>query len=185
MEIRQATMEDLDSIMNLHRKYHIDTISQDDKKDGFVTTNFTQKQLCDLIIKENGVTIGILDGKVVSYAMAASWTFWSEWPLFEYMIEKLPEYTLEGTTLNSENSYQYGPMCVDSSVRGTGVFEQVFNESLKNMSKRYPIMATFINQINGRSYCAHMNKALMKNLGTFQFNNNNYYLLACHTNRNI
>lgn len=181
MEIRQATMADLKEIKELHKKYHVDTIDSNDKPDGFVTTNLSEEQFYDLIVKENGITIATLNGKIVSYAMAASWQFWSEWPLFAYMIEKLPENTFQGQTLSVDNSYQYGPVCVDKSVRGTGVFEKVFQASLKNMAERYPIMVTFINKINPRSYIAHTKKAHMTEVTTFQFNNNNYYMLACPT----
>ena len=51
-------------------------------------------------------------------------------------------------TLTIDNSYQYGPVCVDKSVRGQGVFEQIFAFALEQMSRRYPFLVTFINQIN-------------------------------------
>lgn len=39
--------------------------------------------------------------------------------------------------------------------RGSCVFEQFFYASLESMRNRYPIMVTFINQINPRSYVDH------------------------------
>jgi len=182
MTICQATLEDISGIFELHRLYHNDTVSDEDRPSGFVTTNFTEKQMHDLIAMHDGVTIAKGDdGSILAYATAAPWSFWAEWPLFTYMIERLNEYKLSDTIITLENSYQYGPVCVHSSVRGTGVFEQVFYASLANMEQRYPIMATFINQINGRSYAAHTRKVPMTLAGTFQFNNNNYYLMACPT----
>lgn len=82
MEIRQATICDLECILKLHKKYHIDTISEHLKQDGFVTTNFTVVQLENLVAKEKGITIATISDKVVAYAMAASWEFWSEWSFF-------------------------------------------------------------------------------------------------------
>lgn len=181
MEITQASMKDLDSVMALHARYHVNTISPADKPDGFVTTNFTPEQLEGLVVKERGITIARENGVVYSYAMAASWQFWSEWPLFAHMIKTLPENSLNGQALSVDNSYQYGPICVDVSARGSGLFEKVFYASLASMAGRYPIMATFINQINDRSYVAHTRKVRMETLSTFQFNNNDYYLLACPT----
>lgn len=182
MIITQATMNDFDNIVSLHRAYHTDFILPEDRTDGFVTTNFTPEQLETLITREQGVVVAKDEtGKVLAYATAASWEFWAQWPLFAYMIEHLPEYTLDGQKLTVQNSYQYGPVCVDKSVRGTGLFEQVFYASLASMKDRYPIMATFINQINGRSYAAHTKKVHLTTTGTFQFNQNNYYLMACST----
>ncbi len=181
MEIATAKMTDLEGVMDLHKRYHISSINPDDKADGFVTTNFTPEQLQALVEKECGITIAKDGGRIISYAMAASWQFWSEWPLFAHMIQKLPEHFLEGQGLTVDNSYQYGPICVDKSYRGSGVFEKVFNASLDSMAGRYPIMVTFINQINPRSYKAHTQKVNMNTVGTFQFNNNDYYMLACPT----
>ena len=181
MEVMQATLNDLEGVLALHRKYHIVSIDERDKPDGFVTTNFTQEQLEKLIRNENGITIAKENGAVVSYAMAASWEFWCEWPFFAHMIQELPKNALQNQILSTENSYQYGPMCVESSFRGTGVFEKVFFASLKSMANRFPIMVTFINQINHRSYAAHTRKAGMTTVGTFQYNSNAYYMLACPT----
>lgn len=181
MEISRATMNDFDGIRALLRANHIDYISEKDKADGFVTTNMTDHQLEALIVQEHGVTIAEDQGKILAFAFAASWDFWKEWSFFAYMIERLPEFTFDGQVLTTKNCYQYGPVCLDKSIRGTGVFEQVFYASLAHMKPQYPIMATFINQINQRSYAAHTKKVMMAQAGTFQFNGNDYYLMACLT----
>lgn len=184
MIIRQADMNDYAGIVALHRTYHTDFIADEERSDGFVTTNFTPKQLKDLILKEQGVVVAENENnKIVAYATAASWNFWGQWPLFRYMIKKLPEYSLNGQALSVENSYQYGPVCIEKSLRGTGIFEQLFYVSLCSMREKYPYMVTFINQINPRSLTAHTKKAHMTKSGTFRFNNNNYYLLGCSTNQ--
>lgn len=82
--------------------------------------------------------------------------------------------------MSVENSYQYGPVCVHESVRGQGVFEEVFFKSLESMD-RFPIMATFINTVNPRSYAAHTKKAGMEEIGKFEFNGNIYYFMAIGT----
>jgi hypothetical protein len=45
MEIMQAALEDLEGVLALHRKYHIDSIDINDKPDGFVTTNSLKNSL--------------------------------------------------------------------------------------------------------------------------------------------
>lgn len=179
MLIQQADLKDINGILDLLKANHINYVK--DKTDSFVTTNITEQQLAKLITKENGVTVAKENGKILAFAMAASWDFWKEWPLFSYMIEQLPNFALEGETITAENSYQYGPVCIDKTVRGSGLFEKVFYASLFNMKVRYPIMATFINQMNLRSFAAHTRKVPMTQVGTFQFNQNDYYLMACST----
>lgn len=184
MIIKPACFEEIPGILTLLQANHVSNLSEAEKKNGFVTTNMTDRQLTALIEKESSVTIAKEnDGKILAFAMAGSWAYWSEWPFFAYMIEKLPEFSLDGQQLTTENSYQYGPICIDPSVRGAGLFAKVFFASLASMKDRYPFMATFINQINPRSYAAHTRKVGMTEVGTFDFNQNHYWLMACRTNR--
>lgn len=176
-----ATLAHVDEVLTLHYKYQIDSISEEDKVDGFITTAFTKAHLVRLIEDEKGLFIAIINNKIVGYAMAGSWLFWSQWPMFEFMIEQLDDSTHLSQSITVNNSYQYGPVCVDKSVRGLGVFEKIFNFCLKKMSARYPVLITFINKVNTRSYAAHIKKTPLQVIKHFEFNNNQYYKLACCT----
>ena len=181
MEIVQAAMDDFDGVKALLKANHVSNLSAEEQKSGFVTTNLTDDQLEDLIVKENGVTIAREGGRVIAFALAAPWEYWSQWPLFVHMIGELGKYDYLGQKLTLENTYQYGPVCIDRAFRGRGLFERVFRASLDSMAERYPIMITFVNHVNGRSHAAHTRKAGMDVLGNFAFNGSQYYFLACPT----
>lgn len=185
MEFKIAQLDDIDGILNLHSKYQIDSIQEEDKKDGFVTTAFSEEELSSLITQEQGIFIVIKEGKVVAYVMCASWQFWSKWPMFKYMMKDLPKLQYLGQTLSVDNSYQYGPVCVDKCVRGTGVLETIFEFARKEMEKKYPILVTFINKINPRSFEAHTRKLNLEIIQEFEFNNNNYYELVYDTSKSL
>ena len=125
MEVTVADYSDIDDVLELQSKYHIASINEEDKASGFVTTAFTKPQLSSLIRDEGGLFIVRKDQVLVAYAMAASWSYWSQWPMFAHMIKGLHELEFLGQQLSTENSYQYGPVCVEKSVRGTGVLEKV------------------------------------------------------------
>jgi hypothetical protein len=181
MIYRNATLEDITAISELQKKYHVLTISDEDKPHGFVTTLFTEEQFAELIENENGIAIACDGERVVGYAMAASWNYWSKWPLFQYMIKDLPDTVYMGQVLSVENSYQYGPICIDKEYRGTDVLPKLFDFSREQMNKKYPILVTFINHINPRSYEAHTRKLGLDVIKNFVFNNNNYYELGYDT----
>ncbi len=178
MEYRNAVLKDIPGISELQKMYHISTISEEDKADGFVTTLFSEEQFRELIEKENGLAIACDGDRVAAYAMAASWEYWSEWPLFQHMIKDLPNVEYLGRTLSTENSYQYGPICIHKDYRRSEVLPNVFEFSRIQMNKRFPILITFINHINPRSYKAHVDKLGLEVIKNFQFNNNNYYELG-------
>ena len=181
MVITQATVKDMEGVMALLKANHVSNMTEEEKKNGFVTTNMTVEQMTRLIENEDGVTVAKDGEKVVAFALAASWDYWEEWPLFQYMIELLPQTEYNGEMLSVENSYQYGPVCVDKDYRGQGIFEQVFFASLANMEKRCPYMMTFVNKVNPRTYAAHTRKALMDEVTQFSYNNNNYWMFGCKT----
>jgi hypothetical protein len=183
MQLKVAQISDIEKVLELHFRYQIDSIKQEDKKDGFVTTPFTKEQLTKLIEEEQGLFIAIKDGEVVAYVMSASWQFWSIWPMFAQMIKDLDKLEYLGQKITVDNSYQYGPVCVDKSVRGSGVLEKIFDFSREHMSKRYPILVTFINKINPRSYEAHTRKLGLEVITEFEFNNNSYYELVYDTSK--
>lgn len=158
MKLKIAELGDIDKVLELHFRYQIDSINEEDKKDGFVTTAFTKEQLTELIEKERGLFIALKDDEVVAYVMSASWQYWSAWPIFAFMINELHNLEYLGQKLSIDNSYQYGPICIDKSVRGSGVLETIFDFAREEMSKRFPILVTFINKINPRSYEAHTRK---------------------------
>ena len=185
MKYKLAKIEDIEKVLELHFKYQIDSIKEEDKKDGFITTAFTKEQMVDLITLEQGLFIAVENDRIVAYVMSASWDFWSRWPMFAFMIEDLPNLEYLGQKLSVQNSYQYGPVCVDKEYRGSGVLEKLFDFARENMAKRFPILVTFINKINPRSYEAHTKKLKLEVIKEFSYNNNNYYELVYDTSKKL
>ena len=178
-----ADLNDIDSTLKLHTKYQIDTIKEEDKKDGFVTTPFTKDELASLIEQERGLFVAKDGDEVLAYVMSASWHFWSKWPMFAFMIEDLPNITYKGIQLSVDNSYQYGPIAIDKRVRGTEVLPNIFNFALQHMAKRFDVLVTFVNKKNPRSFVAHKRKLGLDILKEFEYNTNSYYEMGCLTNR--
>ena len=185
IELKKATIEEIDDVIALHNKYHIFTILEEDKKDGFVTTAFTYEELKDLIEKEEGLFIAKKDDKVIAYIMSASWEFWSAWPMFEYMIKHLEENQFLNQKLTTNNSYQYGPICIDKDYRGTTLLLDLFEFARIDMSKRFPILVTFINKINTRSFEAHTRKLNLEVINEFEYCGKNYYELCYDTSKSV
>ena len=183
MEYKVATLNDIEETLKLHKKYQIDTIKKEDIKDGFVTTPFTYEELKDLITKESGLFIAKDKNRVIAYVMAASWDFWSKWEMFDFMAKGLDKLEYKGVKLDRQNSYQYGPICIDKEYRGSEVLSNIFNFALSHMAKRYDILVTFVNKANPRSFVAHTKKLKLDIITEFEYNNNQYWELGCLTKR--
>jgi len=172
MELKIASVQDIDATIRLQAKCQID---------GFVTKAFTKEELTQLIIEEEGLFILKNGTEVLAYVMAGSWEFWSQWKIFESIIKNLEKLEYLGQRLSIENSYQYGPICIDKSLRGLGVLEKIFNFSREIMSHKYPILVTFVNKKNTRSFEAHHRKLGFEVIEEFFYNGNKYYQMVYDT----
>jgi hypothetical protein len=178
MDIRIANKSDVSEVLELQHLYHINSISEEDKEDGFVTMNFTRHVLCSLINEEQGLFVMVANKMVVAYAVIASWDFCSTWPNISNLIEDLALIELDGIQLNKHNSCQFGPMCIHRDYRGLGVYKNLLNFCKERAAPKYNYFATYINKINTRSFMASK-KTSLKVVNEFSANGNHYYTLAC------
>lgn len=184
MEFRKAKLDDIPQIISLEKKYHKASIKEEDKADGYVTTFFSEKNL-KILIEEEEIAIACHKKRLVAYAVAASWKFWSRWQVFQPMIDDLPNIKYLNTVLSKNNSYQYGPVCIDKDYRGTKVLPKLFEFSRLQMKDKFPILITYIDQKNIRSYQAHSRKLGLDVVKEFEFHGNKLYVLCYDTSKEI
>ena len=140
-------------------------------------TPFNSEQLEALRLIE-GLFVAKRENVLVGYAVAAHWDYFDGRPMFELMIRRFERMDFQGKPISRDNSYQYGPVCVEKAMRGTGRVEVLFATMKEYMGKRYQTGTTFINKINVRSYEAHTRKLGLQVIDEFEFNGNQYWGLA-------
>lgn len=97
------------------------------------------------------------------------------------MVARLPSLQFQGKSLVVEDTFQYGPVCIDDRFRGTGLFQKLFEEMRVSFSSRYPLGITFINRLNSRSFEAHTRKLGLTVIDEFEFDGRPYYGLVFDT----
>lgn len=173
-----ANTTDIESVLELQEMYLVTNLTDEQKKDGFVTTPFNHDLLASVIQNEGLFIAKNPDNEVIAYAFAESWDFFSRYPIFEYMISLMPDLAFEKHRFDTKNSFQYGPVCIDKKYRGKGLLNQLFEIMRTNVVKKYPLSLTFINKINQPSMKAHTQKLGWTAISEFQFNANDYVILA-------
>lgn len=177
IQLEVAKLTDIEGVLALQKRYLVSNLSDEEKKSGFVTTPFSIEQLAT-VIKNEGLFVAKDDNKIIAYIFAESWQFFSQYPIFEYMISFFPTLTFLDFEINTITSFQYGPVCIDKNYRGQGLIKLLFEFMRIHIVNRYPLSLTFINKTNIPSYKAHTEKLKWTVVGHFQFNDNNYYILA-------
>jgi hypothetical protein len=180
MITRVANQSDIDGILELQSRNLYINLSEVEQAEGFVTTPFTVEQIKTLLT-QTGVFVAEEQGRVMGYAFAGSWDFFSQWPIFPYMVSRFPQVNFQDTQVTVDNTFQYGPVCIERTLRGGGVFPQLFETMRSSFSSRFPIGLTFINKANPRSLAAHTRKLNLEIIDEFEFKGNSYYGLGFWT----
>lgn len=177
IQFETAKISDIDGVLALQELYLVANLSEEEKASGFVTTPFTIEQLTE-VINENNLFIAKDNNKIIAYIFAGSWDFFKQWPIFNYMSSLFTELTFLDFEITTNNSFQYGPICIHKEHRGKGLITPLFEFMRTHMLHKYPLALTFINKINIPSTKAHTEKLKWTIIGDFQFNNNEYFILA-------
>ena len=189
-QTRPAKPSDIPGILALQSRNLLSNLSEAEQKNGFVTTAFTVAQI-EALMADGGVFVAVETSTddqsetVIGYAVAGSWAYFVQWPIFPFMLARLPALDFDGQAITEANSFQYGPVCVAAAYRGQGVFPRLFEAMRLGMCERYPIGVTFINRLNPHSYHAHTKKLGMTVIDEFEFNGRPYYGLAFDMGRSV
>lgn len=177
MNYRESIKNDISGILSLQEKNLVTNLSDGQKKNGFVTTPFTNEQL-EKLIAINGLFVIENENRILGYVIAAGWDYFRGRPMFDFMIDRFSKMAFCDIQIGCENSFQYGPICIDEHLRGTDCFLRLFETMKQSMSDKYAIGLTFINKVNERSYLAHTKKANLIAIDDFAFSGNAFYGLA-------
>lgn len=172
-----ATPVDSTAVLALQELYLVSNLSEEQKKQGFVTTPFTSVQLQEVIERQE-LFVAKNNDEIIAYIFAGSWDFYKQWPIFNYMIELFPTLSFLEQAITLQNSFQYGPICIHKNYRGQGIIKPLFEIMRAQLSKKYPLGLTFINKTNIPSTRAHTEKLQWHIISDFKFNTNEYHILA-------
>ncbi|RTY76749.1 MULTISPECIES: GNAT family acetyltransferase [unclassified Flavobacterium] len=184
IQFETAKMSDIDGVLVLQELYLVVNLSEEEKISGFVTTPFSILQLTE-VIQKSELFIAKKNNKIIAYIFAGSWEFFQQWPIFNYMSSLFPELHFLDFKITTTNSFQYGPICIHKEYRGRGLIKPLFEFMRTHMTQKYALGLTFINKINIPSMKAHTEKLKWTIIGDFQFNNNDYSILAYNMNQPV
>jgi hypothetical protein len=184
IKLEVAQLQDIVGILALQKLYLISNLSDKEKESGFVTTAFTRPQLTE-IIEQEGLFIATDGNRIIAYLFAGSWNFFSQWPIFNYITAQFPELSFLDFDITTTHTFQYGPICLAKEYRSKGLINSFFEFMRIHMVKKYALSLTFINKVNIPSTKAHTEKLRWTIIADFEFNNNDYYILAYDMNQPV
>lgn len=182
---RIGNKDDIKEILSLQESNLYANLTEEERERGFVTTPFTVAQIEEIIL-QNGIFVAKnSEDKIIAYAFAGNWEYFKQWEIFNVMISRFPNLSFQNNAISTQNSFQYGPVCIDKDYRGKGVLNMIFEEMRIEFLKKFPISITFINKINAISERAHTKKLGWEIIDEFEFNGNTYIGLAFDMSKSV
>ncbi|GGP97448.1 GNAT family N-acetyltransferase [Shewanella ulleungensis] len=178
--VRKAVLTDAKAITHLERAHVDDELTT---PNGILHAHSLTISEVKQLINLHWLVVAEQQGDIIGYVVAAKWAFVSSQPLYRNIIQRIKFAEFEGRPLSTTNTCQYGPIWINQSYRGNGIFEAMVSELKRLIKDRYPFMVTYIAADNARSLAAHQNKAAMHVLEGFSFEQRDYQLLVTETQK--
>lgn len=175
-----ASREDIPAILELQGKNLFDSLTPEQRANGFLSEEFSSEMLQE-VIEDVAIVKAFTDEELVGYRMAETLAFNSRFPLLRAIIDRFPRIEFGGQMLSEAEVFISGPTCIAGAWRGKGIHEGMFKEMLSLVRDRFDVGVIFIADSNPRSLAAAQNKLGMRVVDHLTFNGKDYSVLAFST----
>lgn len=152
-------------------------LSEEARREGFLSARFSVEQF-ERMNRDAAIVVAVDAGRIAGYACSASVEDSRRYPILAAMIETFGRTTFLGTALADANVCIYGPVCVDRTLRGQGVFRQLIRTLKDELAGRYETAAAFIAKSNVHSLSAHVDGLGMTLTGEFEYVGKSYWIVC-------
>jgi predicted GNAT superfamily acetyltransferase len=179
VEYRRALPADYSAIVRLNSANFIANLSENERKDGFLSAVFTLKQIAAMA-EDLGITVADVDGNLAGFLCAFRNDFDHGSPVVAKMIESYGRVHFEGQLLSRYNSYAYGPVCLDRAHRRKGLLRGLYEAQKLDLAGQFAVGVALIARNNPHSMHAHVEGLGMTEVGEFEANGNLFATVAFH-----
>ncbi len=163
--------------MRLQRENFITNLSDEERKEGFLSAQFTPEQVAAMA-EDLGTTVVIVENEVAGFVCAFRREFDTGSPVIAKMLESYDLFRFEGTLLSRYRSYLYGPVCIGRQYRRSGLLRGLYQAQIAELAGQFEVGAAFVARNNLHSLAAHVSGLGMTVVGDFEVKGNRYALLA-------
>ena len=176
-QFRRARQPDYPAIVRLNAANFIANLSEDERRDGFLSAVFSLEQTAAMA-EDLGTTVAIVDGQVNGFLCAFRNDFDHGSPVVAKMIESYARLSFEGKLLSTYKSYAYGPVCIDRACRRQGLLRGLYQEQKRELAGRFEVGVALIARTNQHSLDAHILGLGMTDVGSFEVKGNVFATVA-------
>lgn len=176
-EYRRARPVDYPSIIRLQRVNYIGNLTEEERKEGFLSAEFSLAQVA-AIASDLGIAIVTTGDDVAGCLCALRREFDHGSPVVAKMLESYEQARFEGQPLSAFNSYIYGPVCIAREHRRRGLLRGLYEFQKQDLAGQFEVGVALVSHSNPHSMQAHIGGLGMTKAGQFEINGNIFAILA-------
>jgi hypothetical protein len=173
----RARPEHYQAVLRLQSANFIANLSEEERKDGFLSAEFTLEQVAAMA-EDLGTMLALAEDRLAGFVCAFRREFATGSPVIAKMIECYGDLKFEGKPLSFYHSYIYGPVCIARKYRRHGVLRGLYEAQKKDLAGKFEVGVAFVARANRHSLEAHVAGLGMSEIGDFECNGNIYTTLA-------
>jgi hypothetical protein len=179
IEYRRARPENYAEIVQLQRANYIANITAEERREGFLSAEFSLDQVA-AIASDLGIAIVTIDDDLAGCLCGIRREFNHGSPVVEKMLESYVNAVFEDKPLSAFNSYIYGPVCIARQYRRRGLLRGLYEFQKKDLAGLFELGVALVSHSNPHSMQAHVEGLGMTEAGEFELNGNLFAILAFH-----
>lgn len=176
VKFRRAEPQDFPAILKIQSDNHIGNLSVEERKEGFLSAEFTPEQVAAMT-GDIGIVVASEARAVRGFLCGFRRGFNHRSPVITKMLEAFDRVLFQGKPLASYKTFIYGPVCIDRAHRGRGLLRGLY-EALKKEAREFEVGVAFVSRSNPHSLRAHVAGLRMAEVGEFEVKDNVYVILA-------
>jgi len=177
ISFRCLQAEDIPEVLRIQNDNLLTNLSQTEQSNGYLSVAFSKRQFKEMH-REIPIIVADLGSRLGGYLCSSSLAYNRRIPLLAHMIELFKETAYKSRPLDDYRAFVYGPVCIDRTLRGSGLLNGLFDALMCQLAGRFDVGTLFISRNNPRSLRAHTHHLGMRKLRSFTFEENEFYLLA-------
>ena len=177
IEYRRAGPDDYAEIVRLQRANYIANLSEEERREGFLSAEFSLEQVTAIAI-DLGVAVVTINDDLAGCLCGIRREFDHRSPVVAKMLESYDQAKFEDKPLSAFHSYIYGPVCIARQYRRRGLLRGLFDFQKKDLVGQFEVGVALISRSNPHSMQAHVEGLGMTEAGEFELNGNSFAILA-------
>jgi len=177
MEIRRAIPDDYLGICELAAANYEQNLSPTDRQQGFISAKYTLQQIAN-IANDLGIIVARDSDHVVGFVCASQLNSDNQPSIVKKMIAKFDGIGFEGRPIADYKIFIYGPACLGPAYRGRDLLRELYQGIIREVTGKYDLGLTFVDEDNPRSLKAHAKGLGMSEVGRFTHGERSYRMLV-------